>query len=54
MTGGGFGGCTVSLVELDAVETLRGRVESEYASRTGRTPRLWITRAVDGAGFVDD
>jgi galactokinase len=53
MTGGGFGGCTVSLVELDAVEALRERVEREYPARTGKTPRLWVTRAVDGAGFVE-
>jgi galactokinase len=54
MTGGGFGGCTISLVELDAVETLRERVVGEYPARTGRTPRLWVTRAVDGAGFVEE
>jgi galactokinase len=54
MTGGGFGGCTVSLVELDAVETLRQRVDREYPARLGRTPRIWVTRAVDGAGFVEE
>ena len=54
MTGGGFGGCTVSLVEPDAVEGLRERVEREYAARTGMVPRLWTTRAVDGAGFVEE
>jgi galactokinase len=54
MTGGGFGGCTVSLVELDALETLRERVERGYPARSGRTPRLWVTRAVSGAGFVEE
>ena len=53
MTGGGFGGCTVSLVEPDAVAGLRERVERDYQARTGRTPRLWTLRAVEGAGFVD-
>jgi galactokinase len=52
MTGGGFGGCTVSLVRPDAVETLRAVVERDYLARTGRTPRLWVLRAVEGAGFV--
>jgi galactokinase len=54
MTGGGFGGCTVSLVEPEAVDALRAHVEREYPARTGRTPRLWTLRAVEGAGFVSD
>jgi galactokinase len=54
MTGGGFGGCTVSLVRPDAVEALRQRVERDYPARTGKTPRLWTLGAVGGAGFVKD
>lgn len=52
MTGGGFGGCTVSLVRPDAVAALRERVEREYPARTGATPRMWVVGAVDGAGPV--
>jgi galactokinase len=52
MTGAGFGGCTVSLVHPEAVETLTARIEGEYAERTGRTPRVWPVRAVAGAGVV--
>jgi len=52
MTGAGFGGCTVSLVEPDAVAPLIARIEGEYAQRSGRTPRAWAVRAVDGAGVV--
>ena len=52
MTGGGFGGCTVTLVAPDAVDALRARVERDYPTRTGLTPRLWVLSAVDGAGFV--
>ncbi len=54
LTGGGFGGCTVSLVAPDAVESLRRRVERDYPARTGMTPRQWTLRAVDGAGFVEE
>jgi galactokinase len=54
MTGGGFGGCTVSLVLPDAVDTLRARVEGDYPARTGCTPRIWTVSAVEGAGFVAD
>jgi galactokinase len=53
MTGGGFGGCTISLVWPDAVDALRERVEREYPARTGATPRFWTVRAVDGAGLVE-
>jgi galactokinase len=54
MTGGGFGGCTVTLVRPDAVDALRSRIEQEYPARTGLIPRVWTLRAVDGAGFVRD
>ena len=53
MTGGGFGGCTISMVEHDAVETLRQTVEREYPARTGCTPRVWTVGAQVGAGLVE-
>ncbi len=53
MTGGGFGGCTVSLVRHDAVAALRERVERDYPILTGCTPRFWTVSAVAGAGLVE-
>jgi galactokinase len=53
MTGGGFGGCTITLAEHDAVSGLRERVEWEYPARTGCTPRIWNVSAVSGAGLVE-
>jgi galactokinase len=52
MTGAGFGGCTVSLVEADSVDRLHDRILREYPGLTGREPRIWVVRAVAGAGFV--
>ena len=52
MTGAGFGGCTVNLVEQGAVDALRRRVLSEYPARTGLVPRVYPVAAVAGAGFV--
>ena len=52
MTGAGFGGCTVSLVHEDAVDRLRDRIQREYPALTGREPRVWVVRAVAGAGVV--
>jgi galactokinase len=52
MTGAGFGGCTVNLVERGAVDMLRERVLAEYPIRTGLAPRVYAVDAVAGAGFV--
>jgi galactokinase len=50
MTGGGFGGCTVNLVEPDAVGALRAAVETDYAARSGLTPMVLEVEAAAGAG----
>ncbi len=50
MTGAGFGGCIVALARPEAVAGLWARVERDYPGATGRTPRMWQVRAVDGAG----
>jgi galactokinase len=52
MTGGGFGGCTISLVRPDAVARFGDRVAREYPGRTSRTARTWQVRASAGAGFA--
>jgi galactokinase len=52
MTGAGFGGCTVNLVERSAVTLLRERVLADYPARTGLTPRVFDVDPVAGAGFV--
>ena len=49
MTGAGFGGAAVALVEMAAVERLAAAVEREYPARTGRHAALLPCRAVDGA-----
>jgi galactokinase len=53
MTGAGFGGCTINLVERDAVETLRAAIMERYPARTGLTPRVFVVDAVAGAGVLD-
>jgi galactokinase len=53
MTGAGFGGCTVTLVQHDAVGRLRERVERDYPAASGRTPTTWVTSAADGAGILE-
>ena len=52
MTGAGFGGCTINLVERGAVAALASRVMEDYPGRTGLTPRVYAVDAVAGAGIV--
>lgn len=49
MTGAGFGGCTVTLIQDDAVEEYISKVGSEYEKQTGIKPEFYVCRAVDGA-----
>jgi len=52
MTGGGFGGCTISLVKSEAVPGFQCEVAPAYAAKTGLRPQLWVSSAADGAGEV--
>ncbi len=52
LTGAGFGGCTVNLVNQHAVPAVVAAIERDYPARTGRTPRVVICRAVEGAGQI--
>lgn len=49
MTGGGFGGSTVSLVRREAAESFRAHLEESFASQFDRRPATFITEAVEGA-----
>ena len=53
MTGAGFGGCTVNVVEREAVERLRSAVMSRYPARRGRDAAVYAVEAVDGAHEVE-
>lgn len=53
MTGAGFGGCTVTLIESESVEEFMRKVPEEYMRRTGIKPAAYLLRAEDGAGTVD-
>ena len=53
MTGAGFGGCTVSLVRKDCIESFIDNVGAEYAEKTGLKPEFYLPEIVDGAGKVD-
>jgi galactokinase len=53
LTGAGFGGSTINLVQRDRVGAFRAIVERDYPARTGLRPRVLEVDAVDGASFID-
>jgi galactokinase len=53
MTGAGFGGCAVALVQAGEAPQFVAEVSAAYATVTGLTPRLYICRATNGAEIVD-
>ena len=50
ITGGGFGGCTVSIVRDDAVETFKEQVGAAYQERVGKTADFYVVQIGDGPG----
>ena len=52
MTGGGFGGCTVSLVREEAIPAFIEKVGAEYTEKTGLTADFYIAEIGDGAHRV--
>jgi galactokinase len=49
LTGAGFGGCTLHLVEPAAAEAVARALADGFARRFGREPALFCVRPSDGA-----
>ncbi|MBQ6807079.1 MAG: galactokinase [Lachnospiraceae bacterium] len=48
ITGGGFGGCTVSIVKDEAVEEFKEKVGAAYKERVGKTADFYVVEIGDG------
>jgi galactokinase len=48
MMGGGFGGCTISLVDVDMAEQVAKTIKARYARNSGREPWLHIVGPAAG------
>lgn len=52
LTGAGFGGCTVNLVQDEAVPTFMDAVSTKYSEKTRLEPHLYACRAAPGASIL--
>ena len=52
MTGGGFGGCTINLVDAAHAEEVQRSLVQNYEEKTGMKPTIFLCEASDGAGVV--
>jgi galactokinase len=54
LTGGGFGGSTIWLVERDKAQEILSRVSEAYGQKTGATCAALITKASQGVRLVEE
>lgn len=53
MTGGGFGGCTVSIVEEGAIDDFREKVGEAYLKKIGYPADFYVVEAGDGPALLE-
>jgi galactokinase len=53
LTGAGFGGCAIALVEHEAAHDFAQQMASDYGHRTGLPTWAWVCEAEGGARLVD-
>ncbi len=53
MMGGGFGGCTINLVQEDAIDALVEEVAGLYKAENGLDLEAYVVQTADGTGAMD-
>ncbi|NJC95139.1 MAG: galactokinase [Anaerolineales bacterium] len=53
LTGAGFGGCTVNLVDIEKAAGFTQKLAVAYERRTNRQAKIYICQAEEGAGVVE-
>lgn len=48
ITGGGFGGCTVSIVKDEAIDIFKEKLTAAYQEKVGKTPEFYVVSIGDG------
>jgi galactokinase len=54
MTGGGFGGCTVTMLRPDAVAQFGEAISHAYHERFGIAPKVIECKPSEGAGEITE
>jgi galactokinase len=53
MMGGGFGGCTINLVKLEALETFTHQMEAAYQQQFGIVLKTYVAEIVNGSSLAE-
>jgi galactokinase len=53
MMGGGFGGCTINLVEEQYVEEFQRNINTKYKEITGIEPKIYVTKINSGTKVLE-
>ncbi|MCG2820853.1 MAG: galactokinase, partial [Candidatus Atribacteria bacterium] len=53
MTGAGFGGCTVNLIEKNYIDAFKKSIKNEYKKITGINLDIYVTYPAEGAKFIE-
>ena len=53
MTGAGFGGCTVNLIEKNYLDAFKKKIKNEYKKITGIIPDIYLTPPAEGAKVLE-
>ena len=53
LTGAGFGGCVIALVQRNHADDIAARTVLTYEKETGHSASAFVASAVDGAGSLD-
>jgi galactokinase len=52
MTGAGFGGCAVAVVDRDQSGTFVASIAEGYQTKTGLVPQIYVSEATAGAAVM--
>jgi galactokinase len=53
MMGGGFGGCTINLINSEYRDEFQTKIANEYHRQMNIHPEIYFVKLSDGVGFVD-
>jgi len=52
MMGGGFGGCTINLIENDAIDEIKSFVKEKYKSMFSIDPKIYVRKINNGTQII--